>query len=351
VKFLIDHIQSQMSVDNATLTINTSGLAANIDYVSWDGTDEDGEIQYNDRVVQKVQFNDPSPYQTYLNQWLTAAAAGTPALTTGQAQAIKLNFAKALFDIKRTSPIAYTVSAGAYSWDCTDESQGAMCMAASAGVTTSTTITEFNNALLGMQNQLNGNTDTIVANMANVGIHWPIGWWGVSIYTLAATSDFYSALIAPLNTAFLNLTNSINGWMSGVNGATWPTLSHPTYPTFSTIGYVSVPNTLPLAASVNASLKSLVDQFNANIVAHVNNYTNPQHGTAAVLPNNQTAWTPIGLVSPVGLSGPEWTGLLSAITSRRLSLLQSWLAIQNSLNALASVAAVVSFDVTIGWPF
>jgi len=61
-------------------------------------------------------------------------------------------------------------------------------------------------------------------------------------------------------------------------------------------------------------------------------------------------WTPIGHNTPVNLSGGEMNNIMLLITNRRTSLLTVKVNKTDEVNALTSIASVIAYDVTTGWP-
>jgi len=78
-------------------------------------------------------------------------------------------------------------------------------------------------------------------------------------------------------------------------------------------------------------------------IPHVDYITAPVD-TAAVF-----QWMPIETTAPVNLSGSEVSGLMSTIATRRDNLLTVQKNKAAAVNALATVAAVIAYDVTTGW--
>ena len=79
MKFLIAAAQGQMAIYNVALPINTSALPSNVAYIVWNG--DNGEIEYNSSLALRTDITDPSPYQQFVNEWMTIAA-GTPTIGT-----------------------------------------------------------------------------------------------------------------------------------------------------------------------------------------------------------------------------------------------------------------------------
>ncbi|UGY23710.1 hypothetical protein HU675_0038155 [Bradyrhizobium septentrionale] len=118
LKFSINTANSVMRVFTVPAPI-INRLPSNIAFVSYDVT-KGGEVYYNDRVAIPERFDDPTPYLGYLNQWLTAMAAATPALTVKQALAIRLALLDVLYGINRQMPFTVSISSGIFAFDPSD---------------------------------------------------------------------------------------------------------------------------------------------------------------------------------------------------------------------------------------
>ncbi|UGY15105.1 hypothetical protein HAP48_0042375 [Bradyrhizobium septentrionale] len=118
LKFTINTADSVMRVFTVPATI-INRLPSNIDFVSYDVT-KGGEVHYNDRLAIPERFDDPTPYLGYLNQWMAASAAATPALTMTQALAIKLAVLDVFYGINRQMPFTVSISSGAFAFDPSD---------------------------------------------------------------------------------------------------------------------------------------------------------------------------------------------------------------------------------------
>ena len=120
IGFVIDAAGKAMSVGGVRLPIGVAGLATNISSIYWSTSANPtsgvvgGSIIYNDRPTIPEQFLDPSPYQTYLNEWMTAATA----LTLAQARAIKGAYAQTVYAYKRQLPVTVTLSTGSHTFPC-----------------------------------------------------------------------------------------------------------------------------------------------------------------------------------------------------------------------------------------
>jgi hypothetical protein len=288
LKFFIGVNDGIMAVYNVAMPITIGGALSGLQYVIYN--DGKGEIEAATGVGIRTTFADPSPYQTYLNSWLTAAAAAAPALTLAQAQQIKTEMVKAIFDAKRQSALAYTVSAGAYSWDCSDQAiialNTAFAVAMQGGVTTalSDLITAIDAALTLLNSNCLGN---------DLGL-------GLAITVLSAAVSAGTVVLDA--------------------------------------GSIVLPANVPAANQAAAGLEG-------NIVRN----SAPSLGAADAVPVAMS-WTPIGHAI-VSLTSIDASGLMSAIATRRAAALLAEQTLIANIAALTTVAQVVAFDVTAGWPF
>jgi hypothetical protein len=127
LQFQIDNNRSTVRLWGMTQPITANTLALNINFVQWNGVTGIGQIIYNDRMPLPEQFTDPSPYQAYINQWITTSAlAATNPLSLVQAQAIKNSLIGTIYGVKRQQPVNATVTAGNYNWDASDSAVARM---------------------------------------------------------------------------------------------------------------------------------------------------------------------------------------------------------------------------------
>lgn len=108
----------RMGIGGLSLPIDTTGLPSNIKSVSWTGML--GLVTYFDRSGADTFF-DPSPYESFVDQWLTAAETSFPALPLTQAQQIKADLTNAVYSAYTTVPIYFPVGAGNLTWYTTPD--------------------------------------------------------------------------------------------------------------------------------------------------------------------------------------------------------------------------------------
>ena len=99
LQFRLDRTRSLIYISSMHAKMTANTLPSNVDYVSF--ANGVGQIIYSDRQRTPESFTDPSPYQTYVNQWITAMATATPPLTLAQAIAIKQAFISTIYNLKR----------------------------------------------------------------------------------------------------------------------------------------------------------------------------------------------------------------------------------------------------------
>jgi hypothetical protein len=63
------------------------------------------------------------------------------------------------------------------------------------------------------------------------------------------------------------------------------------------------------------------------------------------------SWPPLNATAPVTLSMTQMQTLLSTIQSRRAALQSTRLAKTNVINLMTTIAAIIAYDATLGWPF
>lgn len=123
--FTIDNLLGSVHVGAVGAQITTA-LASNIRLVKFDASSGVGQIVYNDRPPLPEMFSDPSPYQSYINSWITALAAASPALTLAQAIAVKSALLDAVWVAKIAAPVSVSTSLGTFSFDAGTGPTGAL---------------------------------------------------------------------------------------------------------------------------------------------------------------------------------------------------------------------------------
>jgi hypothetical protein len=127
MQFAIDNANGQMTVGGLVAPIDTTGLAASISIVAF-GDGSGGMIYYVNSPTT-ASFIDPSPYQSYFDAWITAAAE--QGMTLMQAQAAKAAFVNSIGLVKQAIPATITTSLGTFSFDASSKGQQQIGLAAS----------------------------------------------------------------------------------------------------------------------------------------------------------------------------------------------------------------------------
>jgi len=150
LSFFIDVVRLRIYVSGVHTTF-TNSLAANVANVSFNmlAGNGVGQILYNDRPPIQEAFTDPSPYQSYINQFISGLAG----LTLAQAKQIKIDLINAIYPVKKSAAVSVTVSAGTYNWDASDEALAMYAMESSSAVITRLNTT--NSSLTSMVSDLN----------------------------------------------------------------------------------------------------------------------------------------------------------------------------------------------------
>jgi hypothetical protein len=328
-----------MFVDDVYADMDTSALATNIVRVQWRETV--GYLYLTTATLQQ-KITDPSPYQSFLNSWATARLAASPPLQLADAQQIKLELIDYLYDIKRQAPYAYTVAAGAYTWEATDGALANMSAAAIPAVVggtssgSSSLVSAINSQHTSLVNDINNNV---------VG--------GVNGTLVNAIN---SAIVAQGNTEFNSLVSVGNQLCDFIDNTMLGVIAGQT---------ISGPNTINNRLQHNASSNAGTPGFSGAIVhvteiwavgSYMSNITGGVAGVGTYPigsgsgPGTATfQWTPIESATPVTISLTEAGAIMSGITSRRATLLTTRKNKKSAVQAMTDINAVIAYDATAGW--
>jgi len=287
MQFVLNRDDNLVSVDNEIMAVDCSSLATNITYVAYPENGI-GKITYNDRPAMRVSFTDPAPYQPFINSWITAAAAQTPALQLAQAKQVKIDLVDAIFHHKRRLP--YT--SGSWQYDARDE------------------------AVTNMGELVQG---TINVGAANTGL---VGSINAALSTITSqvnsSHSTISAWSATNSTQWSNINNT-----GTIMGGGLTTVGAPN-------GYVFSTPASGAPAIAGASVTA-----GATDISYAGNLT--------IMPLNASA--------PQSIPAIDIHTALVGIASRRNSLNNNRLTKQVAINALSTIAAVTAYDATTGWSF
>jgi len=304
MQFTIDVANARMTINGVSEAIAVTGLAQNISYIRFsDGGG--GSILYNDRPALPAPFADPSPYQSYFNAWITAAAAASPALLLSQAQSLKAALVNAIYLMKRQAPVSVPVSAGTFAWDASDAA-----VARLAPLAGFLYVDPLNAVLSGgpgaTLTELVADLNTMVANL-NV--------WATHFNTLNSNLATYASTLA---------TDMAN-WASAINTAERTAIAG-----WQTIGAPATPASP--ATTGNTGLGGFTESFSSAQIA---------------APSIQLM--PVGATAPVSLTPTDLQQVVVAMAAQNVKYQTTSASKQAAVNALSTIAAVAAYDATTGW--
>jgi hypothetical protein len=293
VDFVVARSEGIVAIDNQPLAVDTSPLATNIELIAYDCTNGSGKIEYNDRLRLLDTFIDVTPYVRFVNAWLSQAALiTTTPLTLPLAKNIKLALVDGIFNSKRQLPITTL----GRTWEATDQ------------------------ALMGMQAAV---------------VSWDIA--------------------AAASSADTSLTHNFNGMGINTSHSSYVSASPPTVYGGGAISYVphyttNQDGTFSTGNNVNSAGfvggvggGGFASQANFNAA-----YSSALQSTTTKGPNID--WPPLNSSVTVSLAMTDMQSLINSINVRRTALQNTWLAKRNAINALSTIAVVIAYDVTTGWP-
>jgi hypothetical protein len=280
-----------VQVDNVNaVDVDMTGMAANVFCVEW--REGRGELETTTAPGLRTIFYDVTPYTVFFQRFMTELN-GNGAITLPQAQKIQTDLIEVLFDGKRQAPMAFTPTAGtAASWSADDTEVAAMSLQMLGG-----TGSNISNSLV---SQINAMIDSINARIVNV---------------------------ANANTGQFNVMNANVTYVL-------PLLRE------TALNLVGGGNIAQHAASPGSDGRGPGSgNFGSmTAIAHIGGPASP------TMP-----WSPIGATTPVNLSSDDMSALMASIASRRQGLLNTSNSKRAAVNALATIAAVIAYDVTAGW--
>jgi hypothetical protein len=115
MRIMIDNRAKKVSIDGVAFPVASPALDASIDYVTW-ADDGVGTVQYAGHLLRAI-FGDVSPYQPFVNAWMSAAGA---ALTLAQARIVKAELVATIAIAKRQRPVTATAGGVSRTWDGSD---------------------------------------------------------------------------------------------------------------------------------------------------------------------------------------------------------------------------------------
>lgn len=283
---MIDRAENLMYIDNAGIVgLSLASLPANVAIVTWDGVV--GEIEYNDAPAVRTTFADPTPYLSMVNAWITAASSGSPALTLAQAKGIKSALIMQFYNYKRQLPVSST-------WEATDEAVVGMlevlCQPGMGSV--ASFVSSYNTAA--------GSHSTAINDAFNFHLYY-LNSSFASVSTRINDSYVNFHLQFPAACHGTRFSPYDGPTITGGFSESWPGMTMPTYPAMSVPADVTV------------------------------------------------QWFAIGATAATSMAYSSFISIPASVVSRRNSLQATRVTKLNQIAALATVAAVVAYDVTAGW--
>jgi hypothetical protein len=280
-------------LDNTNATeVDFTGFDPTVFMAEW--REGRGEIETRGQPGLRTIFYDPTPYAAMFQRGLTILAAETPPLTLAQAQKVQTDLVQMIYDAKRQAPIAYTFSGTSYEWSAFDEDIAAMAIE---------TIPFISGAI----QTTGGGTTTIVGQI--------------------------NAMIDQINSSIVSVNNANAAQFNVLNPVVNYAIPLLKGAFISTTTYASPGTDGRGVGSGNFG--------NNSAIAHI---SGPGGGAPIIV-----AWSPIGANAPLNTTMTDITNIMNAIATRRQGLLNTRNTKANAIAALATIAAVIAYDVTAGW--
>lgn len=333
LQFQLDRPRSTVRLFGLTQAITANALALNVDFVEWDGVKASGEIIYNDRIPLPEQFTDPSPYQDYVNQWMTGAAAAALPLTLAQAQAVKSSLVDSIWAGKRDAAVTVVTSLGSYDFDTDSLGDLTSWVPSVAAIVAQinaindaivTMVTSFNTSLNTFDGDVNTRFDSINSMVSGLN-------------TSLATFD------SALGTEMGTLLSAINSWTSTLSSQL-----HGNWVYYDGVLSTTTPNqTQP---TLSQSWSALTAPSESGSLTHVNAASGSYSG-----PSDMPTVTASIKMMPVGATAfPAFTVadlflVINAIETQRNAKLVARNTKQAAVAALNRVVDCIAYDATTGW--
>jgi hypothetical protein len=307
--FSIDTVNSRIYVNNISYPLTSNTLATNVSMIRY-STQDGGSIIYNDRPPLPDQFSDPSPYQPYINAWLTAASSDNPALTLEQAQAIKNGLIDGIWSVKRQANVSVATSLGTYSFDSSDDDLSGALNSASWMPAVANIIGSPSGVIASLVNSINsvivgGINDTVVA-----GIN--------SELNVAATDVGNIANVTNANLS--GITGELNQVISAVNNFDSTIIPISNYTPMGGAGFSGgVGGICQVSAAAGTSLTASVKML------------------------------PVGSTTYPAFTLADQFAVVTAIQTQRANEAAVRAVKQAVVDALSTISAVIAYDATTGW--
>ena len=365
-----------MAVGNAVYPIDTSALDPTIYFVFYDSSGPLGSIQHLDRPGSLEDFTDPTPYISYLNAWFAVAAADTPPLSLAQAIALKESLVGILYAAKRQT---LTTQAGLATW-------------ATNIASSQNTSVAPGNGWSGSNFSINGLSATDAASSLNspsLTTSNPVAagsktYWEIGFTDANNTSNDQIGIVLPGCALNNSVGRTANGWSYRGSGDKENNNSSVSYG----VGWAHANDIIGVALDLtNGNLTFYHNGASQGVAFTVPTGSNVYYpavscgtGGATFVANfgGPFAYTPptgFGPVNPVAysasdlgaidagcgspdqisgtpatLTASQVASIQAAIVTARQNLLAAYNTISANLAACTSIAAVIAFDITVGWP-
>jgi hypothetical protein len=346
-------------VDDVGIDVDCSALPSDTASVKWTG-EEGYSRPYNTSL--NIPLTDPSPYQPFINGWMTARSAQPVPPTLAEAKTIKIELITSIFDAKRQAPFHYVVAAGDFMWEATDSACAGMSLAtlpsllgALTGTSDGTVVGKIN----ALADQINAKIVAPGNAFENQVNQWIVNVCNANFSSGNSAFSNINGTFGTLNTDMTNLSFFVSHWDTDILGLVGDGKNTMNNKLQSTAGIGSPPNVAAPGFSAQVSPSGITV---AGISTNPYNFTytctavyyptfvSVSHASATPDPSlPPIQWTPIGHAA-VNLTATEMAGLSGGISTRRVNLHNTRVSKTNDVNALTTIAAVIAYDATAGWP-
>jgi hypothetical protein len=355
VRWWLNTDHKAFAVDNSSVSggMDFSALPADVWMVQW--IDGRGEIEHQTADGENLNglresFIDVIPYAPYFKQFLSLL----PGLTLDQAKKIQIELINTIFDSKRQMPFHYVVATGDFWWDASDTSMAAAALPAIQNATISVdnvivqlnaTITAFNNLVAQINSYIvdGVNADMGYINSAFASINTALGQVDSQVNSQVNSYivDVSAQIVTHVNDVVLSVYDGVLGVPNSVNyGLHSPGGAAPS-------GISADIAHIPYAMS-HIAISVGTNPFGVNAIPYVG--PGAAGGIVGPVPTTNVQWIPIGATAAVDVTTDEQQAILAGISERtnELNLIRNQK--NAAVNALTTIASVIAYDVTTGWP-
>lgn len=329
------------AVDNSSVNggMDFSALPPDIWMVQW--TDGRGEIEHQTLDGENLNglrenFVDVIPYAPYFKQFLSLL----PGLTLDQAKKIQIELINTIFDSKRQMPFHYVVATGDFWWDASDTS---MAAASLSGVQNATAkvdeiAAKLNALVADINSRINDANNNVVITNGNSS---------VSTAFIGAVNGIVNEINNQIVVQGSTLTYHVNETMLGLYQSAGGIGGNNNLNNKLRTGFVTG---LDTDIAHTTATFSYVDGIAPGTYASINYLNGISWDPIGGVVQANVQWIPIGATAPVDVATDEQQAILSGISERtnELNLIRNQK--NAAVNALTTIASVIAYDVTTGWP-